>query len=273
MHVSYNERQLLVGGMLKVCCRLVRQRSKMVCQKGDEMASRGYIRSSKTKQRIYAVATRLFKEQGYKATTLSDIAKAADVSTGTLFRYFPAKGDFLMEIGRESVDRLKEYADNLPEDADPIESILAVMLEDVRGTRDIFFSAEETENGLRYYANDVRMAYSYEIYSTKNHLDTEHATRGELAGIYASLVEQAKETGRLVTKIDSRVYGQMIVALYFAEFDKGIYKYDYPYEFMFRQRLEALFEGKLCDLDALAHDAVEGEETTGEALDHGEGKE
>ena len=221
------------------------------------MASRGYIRSSKTKQRIFAVATRLFKEKGYKATTLSDIAEAADVSTGTLFRYFPAKGDFLMEIGRESVARLKKFADDLPEDADPIQSILTVMLEDIRGTRDVFFNAEETEEGVKYYANDVRLAYSYEIYSSKAHLDIEHATRGELAGIYAALIEQAKETGRLVTAIDSRVYGQMIVALFFAEFDKGIYKFDYPYEYMFRQRLDALFEGKLRD-PSVADMASEG---------------
>ena len=220
--------------------------ARRVC-KGEALASRGYIRSSKTKQRIYAVATRLFKEQGYKATTLSDIAEAADVSTGTLFRYFPAKGDFLMEIGRESVARLKKFAEDLPEEADPIQSILTVMLEDIRGTRDIFFNAEQTDEGVKYYANDVRLAYSYEIYSSKAHLDVEHATRGELAGIYAALVEQAKETGRLVTAVDSRVYGQMIVALFFAEFDKGIYRSDYPYEYMFRQRLDALFEGKLHD--------------------------
>ena len=59
------------------------------------MSAKGYICSSKTKQRIYRVAADLFLKNGYQNTTLSDIAKKAEVSTGTLYRYYPSKGDFL----------------------------------------------------------------------------------------------------------------------------------------------------------------------------------
>jgi AcrR family transcriptional regulator len=40
-------------------------------------------------------ALRLFAEQGYEATTVAQIAAAAEVSTSTLFRYFETKGDIL----------------------------------------------------------------------------------------------------------------------------------------------------------------------------------
>ena len=50
------------------------------------MSAKGYICSSKTKQRIYRVAADLFLKNGYQNTTLSDIAKKAEVSTGTLYR-------------------------------------------------------------------------------------------------------------------------------------------------------------------------------------------
>ena len=80
------------------------------------MAARTYIRSSKTRQHIYRVASNLFLEKGYEATTLKDIAEAADVSTGTLYRYFPSKGDFLVEIGRASVEHLTAFAEELPDD-------------------------------------------------------------------------------------------------------------------------------------------------------------
>jgi len=41
--------------------------------------------------RLYAAAMRLIAARGYEATTLRDIASAAHVSVGLLYRYFPSK--------------------------------------------------------------------------------------------------------------------------------------------------------------------------------------
>ena len=46
-----------------------------------------------TRDRIRASALRLFRDQGYDATTVEQIAAAAGVSHVTFFRYFPAKED------------------------------------------------------------------------------------------------------------------------------------------------------------------------------------
>jgi AcrR family transcriptional regulator len=52
-----------------------------------------------TRDRIRASALRLFREQGYDATTVEQIATAAGVSHMTFFRYFPTKEDVALSDG------------------------------------------------------------------------------------------------------------------------------------------------------------------------------
>lgn len=53
-------------------------------------------RSERTRRRLTDCATRLFAEQGYDATTVTQIAEAAGVSHMTFFRHFPTKEDVLL---------------------------------------------------------------------------------------------------------------------------------------------------------------------------------
>ncbi len=50
----------------------------------------------RTQRSIQDHAMRLFTERGYDSTTIADIAAAADVSSMTVFRYFPTKEDLVM---------------------------------------------------------------------------------------------------------------------------------------------------------------------------------
>ena len=43
------------------------------------------------RQHLYDTAIRMIGERGYEATTMRDIAEAAGVSVGLLYRYFPSK--------------------------------------------------------------------------------------------------------------------------------------------------------------------------------------
>jgi AcrR family transcriptional regulator len=52
-----------------------------------------------TRDRIRASALRLFREQGYDATTVEQISAAAGVSHMTFFRYFPVKEDVILSDG------------------------------------------------------------------------------------------------------------------------------------------------------------------------------
>ena len=53
-------------------------------------------KKNKTKAAIQREALKLFREQGYSATTAEQIAEAAEVSRATFFRYFPTKADIVL---------------------------------------------------------------------------------------------------------------------------------------------------------------------------------
>jgi AcrR family transcriptional regulator len=53
-------------------------------------------KKAKTRAAIQREALRLFREQGYEATTIEQIAEAAEFSPSTFFRYFPTKEDVVM---------------------------------------------------------------------------------------------------------------------------------------------------------------------------------
>jgi AcrR family transcriptional regulator len=54
-------------------------------------------KKARTRASIREHALRLFREQGYHATTVEQIAEAAEVSPSTFFRYFPTKEDVVLQ--------------------------------------------------------------------------------------------------------------------------------------------------------------------------------
>lgn len=60
------------------------------------------------RQRIIDAATALVMEQGVKGTSLADIARAAQISKGTLFYHFSAKDDLIYELTEQHFDELTQ---------------------------------------------------------------------------------------------------------------------------------------------------------------------
>jgi len=84
-------------------------------------------RKEETRAAIRDAAFRLFAEQGFEATTVDDIAAAADVSPRTFFRYFPTKDDVVFNDHPERLEDLREMLAARPDDEPILDSLRAVV--------------------------------------------------------------------------------------------------------------------------------------------------
>jgi AcrR family transcriptional regulator len=76
-------------------------------------------------ERLVVAAVDLFTEQGYDATTVTQIAERAGVTKSTFFRYFPDKRELLV-AGQETLCRLlAEGIAEAPADATPLAAVAA----------------------------------------------------------------------------------------------------------------------------------------------------
>lgn len=78
--------------------------------------------SEETRQLLLDVSLGLFVHQGYAGTTVRDLAKAAGVSPGLMFHYFPSKQALLEEHVKTVVYGIASVADMLGSSTRPIET-------------------------------------------------------------------------------------------------------------------------------------------------------
>ncbi len=79
----------------------------------------------RTRQRLLAEAQRLFRERGYAATSLEQIAEAAEVTKGAIYGHFASKEDLLLSAIEAGRDTPPEYVTMLNDESRPLRERLA----------------------------------------------------------------------------------------------------------------------------------------------------
>jgi AcrR family transcriptional regulator len=96
--------------------------------------SRRERKKQRNRARILDAARALFQAQGYEATTVDEIAAAADFSRGTVFNYFPTKGHLLYEIAADEMETLThmvaEGMDDVPSAVEKIRRVMRLFVAD-----------------------------------------------------------------------------------------------------------------------------------------------
>lgn len=93
-------------------------------------------KKDETRQKIIGVALGLFKEHGFDAVTMEQIAAEADFAKGTIYNYFPVKEAILDEYIRQSFSQqADERIARIRALKDTPERMSAILLELVEGIR------------------------------------------------------------------------------------------------------------------------------------------
>jgi AcrR family transcriptional regulator len=82
-------------------------------------------KKEQTRRNIEDAAIRLFEERGYQATTVADIAEAADIAPRTFFAYFPSKEAVLFGDFDESFESLGAHMDQRGPDETTFDAVRA----------------------------------------------------------------------------------------------------------------------------------------------------
>ncbi len=106
-----------------------------------------------TRNNILQAALREFVEKGLADTNVQDVAKAANVSYGTIFAHFPKKDDLLIRVINEYGSQIVEKFNNLVNDENDLEKVLRADLK-VIGEYEPFYA--QLVSSISRLPNDAR---------------------------------------------------------------------------------------------------------------------
>jgi AcrR family transcriptional regulator len=117
----------------------------------------------RTRQRLLAEAQRLFRERGYAATSLEQIAEAAEVTKGAIYGHFASKEDLMLSALEAAP--APDYSTTLADESRPLRERLGAFGRAVAA--DDPGDAAELAMYLEFYAALLRAPDALQRYSSR----------------------------------------------------------------------------------------------------------
>jgi len=146
---------------------------------------------------ILAAASRAFAEKGYETTSITEIARAAGVSDGLIYKYFSNKRDLLERVLEDFYERVIGDLDAKVAGGKSFSEQLYILISVHLST----FVAER--NLCRLFISEVRTASDYRG-SAIQHLNRRYTS------ILIKMVDDAVTSGEIPRDVDPRVVRDML---------------------------------------------------------------
>ena len=112
-------------------------------------------REGRSRERLLEAARAVFGRLGYEASRVDDIVAEADVSHGTLYRYFAGKEDIFRTLVRPAVDDMLVLLEELPEPRGGLHSWTRRLYQSYALHENLFSVWSESERSRTAIANGV----------------------------------------------------------------------------------------------------------------------
>lgn len=197
-------------------------------------------KGEETRQRIIAATMRCVAETGYSRATIREIARVSQITSGSLYHYFPNKSELIkaafLELAEFSVPRLAAAADR----ADGVlDKLMAVFDESDQLMREYPFAAAFDRAIRVESAEHLHLAESSDTIFTA------------LRDLVVDILEQARREGALGAEADVESASNAIYALMRGLYDHAATAPHADYHATVRA-LKLLIRGRLFDYTKLA---------------------
>ncbi|MDQ0471212.1 TetR/AcrR family transcriptional regulator [Labrys wisconsinensis] len=152
-------------------------------------------------RRILEAATSLFREAGYEAARIEDIAERAEVSVGTFYNYYENKGDILVAVVSMEVEEVLEAGRAIVEAPPPsVAEALKTLIE------------QYYDHSLVYLSKAMwRAAMAMSIQQPESPFSRRYTDLDQrLCEQVSSLIRKLQLRGAVMPGIDAEAVGQML---------------------------------------------------------------
>ncbi len=160
--------------------------------------------SDATRARIIAAACQCFAEQGYAKTSNRDIARAAGLTTGALYHYFPSKAELFAAAHRHAQQALLQvYQEAFAQEATCVAQICAGL--------DGALAITRTQPQLVHFASTAALEID-------RHPELRAILQRDTLGarhFFGRLVAAARTRGEIVSAIDDQAVVNLMVSSLF----------------------------------------------------------
>ena len=203
--------------------------------KKDKMSLREK-KKIETKNRIFEVSGKLFKEKGFENTTIDEITKEAGIAKGTFFNYFPTKESLILYFAEQKADLIYDLKEQEEEEAlthlptkERIKKFLIALAESYEKDKDL--------------TKLLFMEYRRYIEISRPELNKERSPHYRLIKVLLDLLEEGIAKGD-VRKTDTRMAAETLNAVYFHTLIMWLKsEKDFSFSRDISAKIDLLFEG------------------------------
>jgi AcrR family transcriptional regulator len=187
-----------------------------------------------TKNKIFEVAGRLFKEKGFERTSIDEITEEAGIGKGTFFNYFPTKEALLLYFGEQRDELIYNSIENelgrSCSTKDEIKNLLTFLAENYEKDKEL------TKLLVFEHIKHIRF--------TGLKSDEDKKKRYRLIKILSDLLEEGVRAGDVKSTLEVKKATETLIAIYLFSLMAWLKsESDYSFSRDISEKIDMVFEG------------------------------